>query len=40
MKNRLRGKCLGCKKVVEVGEGHFERKNGKWEVRCKKCVGK
>lgn len=26
MRNRFKGICYRCKKVVEVGDGHFERR--------------
>lgn len=38
MRNRYEGKCLNCLKKVGRGEGHFERKYGRWHVRCLKCT--
>ena len=41
MRNRRKGKCLRCGKIVEVGEGFFQKGEVLgWLVRCKDCVGK
>jgi len=38
MRNKYKGICYKCNKVVEVGKGHFERKNGKWLTIHANCV--
>ena len=35
MRNKYPGVCYKCGKRVEVGEGHFERHQGKWRVQHK-----
>lgn len=38
MRNRYPGTCYWCGKRVEIGEGHFERHNGRWRVIHAECV--
>jgi hypothetical protein len=38
MRNKYPGLCYWCKKHCEVGDGHFERYNGRWLVIHDKCV--
>lgn len=38
MRNRFEGYCLKCGKKVPAGQGHPERKNGYWAIRCLDCV--
>lgn len=38
MRNRYPGVCYRCKKVVEVGDGHFERQNGFWRTQHASCA--
>lgn len=41
MRNRYAGHCLRCQKLVQPGEGYFQRLTGRgWLVRCIACVGK
>jgi hypothetical protein len=40
MKNKYKGKCFKCGSEVKERQGYFQRKDGKWVVRCKNCVGK
>lgn len=40
-RNRFVGRCLRCDRLVEPGEGFFQRLPGRgWLVRCLACVGK
>lgn len=39
MRNRYAGRCLVCETIVNPGEGYFQRKSGRWLVRCRFCVG-
>jgi len=34
MRNKYTGKCYVCGKLVEKGQGHFERYKGGWRVQC------
>lgn len=38
MRNKYKGPCYYCGKTVEVGQGHFERHNGKWRTIHAGCV--
>lgn len=38
MRNRHAGYCINCGKFVDKFQGHPERKNGRWFVRCLACV--
>ena len=38
MRNRYVGCCVDCRDVVAVGAGYFERRNGRFVVRCMTCV--
>lgn len=40
MRNKFSGLCIRCCEYVKAGAGHPERIQGKWAVRCLKCVGK
>ena len=40
MRNKYPGTCFLCSTPVPVGEGFFQRLNGKWVCRCVNCVGK
>lgn len=40
MRNKYAQKCYKCAEMVEVGEGHFERKNGSWRAKHRICVAK
>lgn len=33
MRNRYPGNCYKCGVIVKAGEGHFEKKDGKWRVQ-------
>lgn len=33
MRNSFRGTCFVCNTPVDVGEGHFTRRGGKWKVK-------
>jgi len=38
MRNRFAGPCADCGERVEVGQGHFERRRGRFVVRHVRCV--
>lgn len=38
MRNKYSGICYYCGRVVLPGEGHFERRHGKWRVIHADCV--
>ena len=38
MRNKYSGCCIHCREKVGVGEGYFERRAGRFVVRCIKCV--
>ena len=38
--NKYPGYCLVCNTYVKKGQGHPQRLNGKWAVRCHNCIGK
>ena len=38
MRNKHKGICYRCGKVVEVGGGHFERYKGGWRVQHASCA--
>jgi hypothetical protein len=38
MRNKHKGICYFCGKVVEVKEGHFERYKGSWRTIHANCV--
>lgn len=39
MRNKYSGICYRCGKIVEIGEGHFERIIGKgWRVQHAQCA--
>lgn len=38
MRNQYAGKCYKCNAEVGIGEGHFERRYGKWKTHCIPCV--
>ena len=38
MRNKFKGKCYFCSKVVEAGQGHFERSRGESKVIHTGCV--
>ena len=38
MRNKYPGCCIHCRENVGVGEGYFERRAGRFVVRCIKCV--
>jgi DNA-directed RNA polymerase subunit RPC12/RpoP len=40
VRNRFAGRCFRCGREVKAGDGHFQRDQGKWLVRCLNCVGK
>lgn len=40
MRNKYEGICYYCNKTVAVGEGHFERYNGRWRTIHVNCVFK
>lgn len=37
MRNKFAQKCYVCGKLVEVGQGHFQRHNGKWLAKHAGC---
>lgn len=37
-RNKFAGDCYKCGTRVEVGDGHFERHNGKFRVQHATCV--
>jgi len=38
MRNKYAGRCADCACEVMAEEGYFERRNGRFVVRCMKCV--
>lgn len=38
MRNKYAGCCADCRASVAVGEGYFERRSGRFVVRCMACV--
>lgn len=38
MRNRYPGTCYRCNLRVEIGDGHFERFNGRWRTQHAACV--
>lgn len=38
MRNKFGGQCADCDTVVLAGAGYFERRHGRFVVRCMKCV--
>ncbi|MFM2005445.1 MAG: hypothetical protein RLZZ09_1100 [Pseudomonadota bacterium] len=38
MRNKYAGCCVECGAAVHVGAGYFERRNGRFVVRCMTCV--
>lgn len=40
MRNKYAGCCADCRSAVAVGAGYFERRNGRFVVRCMACVVK
>ena len=38
MRNKYPGCCVHCRAKVGVGEGYFERRAGRFVVRCMACV--
>lgn len=38
MRNKYGGVCYRCGKYVKPGEGHFERKFGRWRVQHASCA--
>jgi len=40
MRNKYAGCCVDCQTFVAVGEGYFERRSGRFVVRCMDCVVK
>lgn len=38
MRNKYPGVCADCGLLVASNEGYFERKAGRFHVRCMKCV--
>lgn len=38
MRNKYAGCCVHCREKVGVGEGYFERRDGRFVVRCMACV--
>lgn len=43
MRNRFAGRCRECRRLVNPGEGYFEKVMGKtygWNVRCIPCTVK
>lgn len=37
MRNRFKGKCYVCGKIVEVGQGFFQRYKGSWLTKHDGC---
>lgn len=37
MRNKYKGTCA-CGAEVKEGEGYFQRSQGRWIVKCIKCV--
>jgi hypothetical protein len=40
MRNKYSGCCADCKAAVPIGAGYFERRAGRFVVRCMACVVK
>lgn len=40
MRNKYKGICYKCNKLVKPGEGYFERYKGRWRTQHVLCVGK
>lgn len=40
MRNKYPGNCYHCRKMVNPGEGYFERHHGRWFVQCADCCNK
>ena len=40
MRNKYKGTCYYCGKIVEIGEGHFERYKSGWRTIHANCVFK
>lgn len=38
MRNKYKGVCYRCGKIVEPGQGHFERHKGGWRVQHVRCA--
>lgn len=38
MRNKYPGICYRCGKLVQPGQGHFERHKGKWRVQHASCA--
>lgn len=38
MRNRYPGICYRCSKMVEKGQGHFEKIKGGWRVQHAECA--
>lgn len=38
MRNQYPGVCYRCGKIVEAGQGHFERHKGGWRVQHADCA--
>ncbi len=40
MRNKYAGHCADCDIIVAANQGYFERRNGRFVVRCMTCVTK
>lgn len=40
MRNQYAGHCFLCGHKVLAYTGFFQRRGGKWVLRCQRCVGK
>lgn len=38
MRNEFGGQCYRCGEYVNPGDGHFERKRGRWRVQHANCA--
>ena len=38
MRNKYTGPCSDCGGIVRAGNGYFERRAGRFVVRCIQCV--
>lgn len=38
MRNKYRGICYRCGQMVEPGDGHFERHQGRWRHQHASCA--
>ena len=38
MRNKYAGCCADCRAPVPVGAGYFDRRHGRFVVRCMSCV--